>query len=166
MGPSVKSVSRPMASTTTKILTKKFHFPTGLWRGGGSGPLHSKRLWKRAFFFFAAFPKLMSEPKWKYRFSEVPVYVWTAATAFKVWSMGAWCELWECGVDLSACYWPGPVQDQVLFECLLLLLETEQIKTDSCLFGWNNNREVFAFIDLWTFWWNLTFIQIGRIGPI
>ena len=25
---SVKSVSRPMASTTTKILTKKFHFPT------------------------------------------------------------------------------------------------------------------------------------------
>ena len=56
MGPSVKSVSRPMASTTTKISTKKFHFPTGLWRGGGSGPLHSKRLWKRAFFF-AAFPK-------------------------------------------------------------------------------------------------------------
>jgi len=37
MGPSVKSVSRPMASTTTKISTKKFHFPTGLRRGGGGG---------------------------------------------------------------------------------------------------------------------------------
>ena len=38
MGPSVKSVSRPMASTTTKISTKKFHFPTWLRRGGGAGP--------------------------------------------------------------------------------------------------------------------------------
>ena len=32
-------------------MDQKFHYPTWLWRGGGSGPLHSKRLWKRAFFF-------------------------------------------------------------------------------------------------------------------
>ena len=48
---SVESVSRPMASTTTKILTNKFHFPTWLQRGrGGSGPLRSQRLRKWAFF--------------------------------------------------------------------------------------------------------------------
>ena len=44
-----------MASTTIKILTKKFHFPTGL-RRGGSGPLFSQRLQKRAFFH--SFPYL------------------------------------------------------------------------------------------------------------
>ena len=60
MGPSVKSVSRPMASTTTKILTKKFHFPTGLRSGGGPDPFVVKD-YKKGLFFIDAFPyKLMS----------------------------------------------------------------------------------------------------------
>ena len=35
---SVKSVSRPMASTTTKILTKKISLSHGTTKGGGGGP--------------------------------------------------------------------------------------------------------------------------------
>ena len=32
-------------------MDQKFHYPTWLWRGvGGAEPLHSERLWKRAFF--------------------------------------------------------------------------------------------------------------------
>ena len=37
MGPSVKSVSRPMASTTTKILTKKISLSHGTTKGGAGG---------------------------------------------------------------------------------------------------------------------------------
>ena len=56
MGPSVKSVSRPMASTTTKISTKKFHFPTGLRRGGGGPDPFVVKDYKKGIFFFDAFP--------------------------------------------------------------------------------------------------------------
>ena len=48
-----------MAPTTRQISTEKNHFPTGL-RRGGSGPLRSQRLRKRAFFFFNTPLKIFS----------------------------------------------------------------------------------------------------------
>ena len=51
---SVKSVSGPMASTTTLKYGPQISLSHVTMKGGGeggSGPLHSKRLWKRAFFF-------------------------------------------------------------------------------------------------------------------
>ena len=51
-----------MASTTTKISTKKFHFPTELRRGGrGGGPApFVVKDYKKGIFFFDAFPYLFA----------------------------------------------------------------------------------------------------------
>ena len=48
-----------MASTTTKISTKKFHFPTELRRGGGGPDPFVVKDYKKGLFFIKPFPKLI-----------------------------------------------------------------------------------------------------------
>ena len=59
MGPSVKFVLAIIDSVSPKKMGLKYELSAGLLRGEGgvAGPLSSKRLLKKSFFFFDPYPK-------------------------------------------------------------------------------------------------------------